>query len=87
MPKWMEEMFGDIDPEDMRSWMDAMPSMMEQCCGKMRAKEVGCFMEERMSEMMKCCPCMMHPEQREETTKMCREMLDRFEAKDRAQEA
>ena len=31
-PKWMEEMFGDKDPEDMRSWMEGMGSMMERHC-------------------------------------------------------
>lgn len=71
----------------MQEWTEAMPSMMEQCCGKMGAEEVVSFMEQGMSKMMEGCFSMMHPEQREEMAKMCREMLDQFEAKDRAQEA
>jgi hypothetical protein len=67
--------------------MEAMPSMIEQCCGKMGAEEVGSFMEEWMPKMMEGCFSMMHPGQREEMTKTCREMVDRFEARDRAQEA
>ena len=30
--RWMEEMFGDIDPKDIRSWMEGMGSMMERHC-------------------------------------------------------
>ena len=86
MRKWMEEMFSDIDPEDMRSWMEGMPSMVEQCCGEMDAEQVGSMMEEWMPKMMESCFFMMDPEQREEMLTRCRKMLDQFEAEGPAQE-
>jgi hypothetical protein len=83
----MEEMFGDTDPDDMRSWMEAMPAMIGQCCATMDAQEMGSMMEEWMPKMMGSCFSMMDAEQREEMFSMCRQVLDQFEAQGPAQEA
>lgn len=40
MPKMMEEMFSNMDPEKMQSMMaEMMPQMMEQCFSKMDAEQ------------------------------------------------
>ena len=87
MSKRMEEMFGSMDREDMRSWMEAMPSMIEQCCGEMDAEEIGSMMDEWMPKMTESCFSMMDAQQREQIVNMCREMLDQFEAGGPGQEA
>jgi hypothetical protein len=46
MPKMMAEMFGKMDPAQMRSMMEGMPAMMEQCFGTMDAEETGSMMHD-----------------------------------------
>ncbi|MFB0537467.1 MAG: hypothetical protein ACETWR_21080 [Anaerolineae bacterium] len=70
-----------MDPESMRSMMEAIPSMVEQCFATMNAEEVGSMMQDMMSEMMESCCSMMDAEQRQEMLSMCRKMLDQFEEK------
>jgi len=82
----MEEMFRDMDPERMRSMMEAMTSMMEQCFPAMDAEEMGSMMREMMPKMMECCLPNMDAERRAEMLNMCREMLDQMEEKYSSQE-
>ena len=64
---WMEEIFGNIDPEDMQSWMEGMGSMMEQWCSTMDAQEIGSWMEEWLPGMMGWCFSRLDAEGREIT--------------------
>jgi len=86
MAKWMKEMFGDIDPEDMRSWMEGMGSMMEQWFGTMDAEEIGSWMEEWLPGMMEWCFSGLDAERRERMLGLCRETLDRIESEGASQE-
>jgi len=86
MAKWMEGMFGDTDPKDMRSWMEGMGSMMEQWCGTMDAEEIGSWMEEWLPGMMEWCFSGLDAEQRERVLGLCRETLNRIESESPSQE-
>ena len=75
-----------MDPESMRSMMEAMPSMMEQCFATMNAEEMGSMMHDMMPKMMEGCFSKMDSEQRQGMLNMCREMLDQIEEKYSSQE-
>jgi hypothetical protein len=87
MANWMEDMFGNIDAEDMQSWMDGMGSMMEQWCGTLDAEETSSWMEEWLPRMMEWCFSCLDAEGRERMLGVCREMLDQIESEGPSQEA
>ena len=82
MPKMMEELFRDKNPEAMRSMMEGMmPSMMDMCHSKMSSEGIISMMHDMMPRMMDSCFTKINPEERQRMLRMCREMLDEVEAK------